>query len=464
VVKRRIKIRPILVTLNLIVLLLIVGFYVRRLIKCYLDENGGTEDGPVMLVDVLLKKQKYVDLTEGLVFNKEDKVYRYIGNVDDNYLEYSGSLYRIIEIDSFKNIKAVSDKSFTNIYGNLSNGYKDSYINKWLNISEADGSGIFEKNLYNPDLLFYTTMCDDVITDLTNITCDNKSSDYRIGILSLYDYAKSGGKSGYLNNGESFYLNTLDDNKGYYYITPEGEVSIGELATKTYGVRPVLTFNGDVDLIDGKGTIDEPYIIETHEIKTLKDLYVGNIIEFSENKFIVLDVSKNDIKVASVESLKDKEGNEILINFGSSSSAYSNSSNTVGNYLNNTYYNSLENNDLIVNSDWYIGKLSIVDLDYMSVKSSKVQLKIGMLTLGDMYISNVKNVFTILRGFEENKIINIINEDGNFYGDFVNKKYGIRPAFYLKGDTIIEGGKGTLEEPYKLGVKKDEENENSEGE
>ena len=112
-VKKRLKIRPVLVTLNLLVLLIIVGFYSFRLIKYYKIENGKKDSSQILFVDSLIKKQSYVDLTKGLVYDEDEKVYRFIGNVKDNYLEYSGSLYRIIEIDTEYNIKAVSDKSLT---------------------------------------------------------------------------------------------------------------------------------------------------------------------------------------------------------------------------------------------------------------------------------------------------------------------------------------------------------------
>ena len=42
-----------------------------------------------------------------LVFNEEEGTYRYKGEVDDNYLFYSGMYYRIIGIDSRNNIYAV---------------------------------------------------------------------------------------------------------------------------------------------------------------------------------------------------------------------------------------------------------------------------------------------------------------------------------------------------------------------
>lgn len=459
-IKRGLKLRTILVTLNIIVLLLIVGFYLYRLTKYYRIENGDKENAVNLLVDEVIKKQSYVDLTKGLVFDENEEVYRFIGEVSDNYLEYSGNLFRIIEVDAEYNIKAVSEQSFTYMYSGLEKGFNESYINKWLNESDEENSGIFERNLYNTESLFFSTVCEDVIDDLSNITCNEINKENRFGILSLYEYAKSGGKGGYLNNGEDFYLSNLNEKGANYFITSEGEVSISELTTKTLGVRPVITISGDTVLLSGKGTFNNPYKIEEHNVEALKDVYVGSIINFSGNKYIVTDVSGENVKVALNDTIKDKDGDILLKSFGGSNSGYSNSKKTIGYYLNDDFYKSLENNDLIVKSEWYIGKLSLDNLDYSRVYSTKTSLNVGMLTLGDMFVTEVKNVFTILRGIEDDKIIYVINEDGNFYGDFISSKYEIRPAFYLKGDTIISGGKGTIDEPYELGVKNEEREEN----
>ena len=457
-VKKRLKIRPILVTLNILVLLIIVGFYMFRLVKYYKKENGKKGSSDILLVDEIVKKQSFVDLTKGLVYDEKDDTYRYIGDVKDNYLEYSGNMFRIIEVDADYNIKAVSEHSFTYMYSGLEKGYDDSIINKWLNESDEKNSGVFERNLYNTDPLFYTTVCEDVINDVTNITCEKKNKENKIGILSLYEYAKSGGKSGYLNNGEIFYLSNLNDKNSNYYVTSEGEISINELTTKAFGVRPVITISGDTSLLSGKGTLNNPYKIESHDIETVKDLYIGNIVSFDSLNYIVTDVSGDNVKIALTDTLKTNDNDTLLKAFGGSNSIYSDSKNTIGYYLNNDFYKSLKNKDLIVKSDWYVGKLSLDNLDYSSVFSSKVSLNVGMLTLGDMFINDVKNVFTIFRGIEENKIIYVINEDGNLYGDFISSKYEVRPAFYIKGDTLINSGKGTIDDPYELGVN-DEETE-----
>ena len=147
--KKMIKVTPLLVTLNIIVLLLIAFFYTFRLVKYYLKENGHKKDETVLLVDEIKKHESKVDLTKGLVLDKETGVYTYKGDIKDNYLMYSGMVYRIMGIDSNDNIKVVSEDNVTLIYPGFNNGYTESYVNKWLNSSDTDGSGVYENNLIN---------------------------------------------------------------------------------------------------------------------------------------------------------------------------------------------------------------------------------------------------------------------------------------------------------------------------
>ena len=148
--RRRLKITPVLMALNVLVLVLIVLFYGFRMVKYYLQENGNRSDGEsaVLLVDTILKKQSFVDLTKGLVYDEDKNEYRYLGDVNDNYLEYSGIVYRIIGLDKDKNIKAITDKSVTLMYSGLEKGYDNSYINKWLNYDkDIKLSGFYENNI-----------------------------------------------------------------------------------------------------------------------------------------------------------------------------------------------------------------------------------------------------------------------------------------------------------------------------
>lgn len=455
---RRLKITPVLIALNILVIGVIVIFYGTRFIFYYNKFNGKkTSDGTVSLVNEILKKQSYVDLTTGLVFDEENNIYRYKGNVDDNYIEYSGILYRIIGIDNENNVKAVSDNVVTLMYSGLEKGFSKSYVNKWLNKSDVEHSGIYKNTMYgSEEYLSYTYMCNDVIDDLANITCEDNTNDYEMTLLSLYDYANAGGKESYLNNGESFYLSTLDSNKGNYFITESGEVGINKITSKVYGVRPVITFTGKTKLLSGNGTKNEPYRIESHDINNINDVYVGDIIKFNDSTYKVVSKDEKGIR-AALNGVLTIDGKEVTRKFNNSNSRLSANSGNLGRYLNVDYYQSMENKDYLDGNYWYVSTQTLNNLDYSKVYDSKTFLRIGILGLSDLFINEVNNVFTVTRGIESDDVILVLNKDGNIYSDLVTSSYNIRPVFNFKNNIEIKSGKGTVDSPYVLGELNEEE-------
>ncbi len=452
-VKRgRLKISSVLIALNILVLVLIVIFYGFRLVKYYIKENNTNAlSGETYMYDVITGKRSYVDLNNGLVFSEEDNVYRYKGEVNDNYLLYSGILYRIVAIDNENNIRLISDSSVTLMYSGLEKGFKDSYVNKWLNKSEIENSGKYESNMFASDTtLSNTYLCNDVIDDVTKITCENNTNDTKMSILSLYDYKEAGGKSSYLNNKENYYLSTLNSSNANYYVNSDGEIGLSKITTKIYGLRPVITLNENTLYLSGKGTKDDPYIIESHDIKKLSDVYVGDTIKYSNNTFKVTQIEDGKVKVVSSNILVDGD-KSIEKTFGGSSNKYSENKNTIGNYLNNSYYNSLEKNNYIVKSDWYIGQLLMSDLDYSKIYDTKVSANIGMLGLSELFVGEGVNTLTITRGIESNIVIDVINKSGSVFGDLVSSLYNVRPSFCLNGDIEISSGNGKTDNPYILG-------------
>lgn len=448
--KRKVlKITPILVTLNIIVLLIIVGFYLFRLVKYYRLENGPKENVEVRLVDRLIQTQSYLDLTKGLVLDKKTNTYTFKGNSDNNYLEYSGILFRIISIDSNNNIKMVSDKSLTLMYSGLEKGFDSSYIKKWLNKSDKDNTGVFEKIFYNNTLLTNTTFCDDKIDDIENISCNTKNSNSKITLLTLNDYKDAGGSKSYLNNKESYYLSNINSSNENYYVNDNGEVGINTITTRIYGVRPVITIKSNTILLGGNGSKDKPYKIENHEITNLASTYVGDIINIDGVNFKVVEKEEETVKVVSNDVFKINN-ESIEVPFNKTNNEYSNN-NELYKYLNTKYLDTLSIKDRIVSSNWYIGKLTLDNLDYTSVYENKSNGKVGMLTLGDLFVNDVKNIFTLSRGIEDDTIINIINDSGNIYGDLISNYHYVRPSFNLNGNINIISGIGTEDGPYEIG-------------
>ena len=459
---KTLKITPILITINIVLLLVMASYYIYRAVYYYLEENGERVGSDIVyLGSHIIKQQSYLDETKGLVYNDEKNIYTYKGNVKDNYLYYSGIMFRIIGIDNENNVRAVVDKNLTIMYSGLEKGYDKSYIRKWMNILEdTDNSGIFMNNLYSSDeILSHSYICNDVIDDVTKITCDDNTNNDYVSLLSLNDYSAAGGKESYLNNGENFYLNTVNSDNNNYIVSTSGDIVLNNIYTRAYGVRPVITINANTNLYAGDGTEKNPYIIEKHQIEVLSDAYVGEYVNLSGQNYKIISLGEK-VLLAGVDAIKDEE-KYVESKFGSTSK-YAASS-TVGKYLNDKFYNSLEEKDLLIRSHWYVGSNSMSNLDYGTKYSAKIGANVGMLSLGDLFIHEVTNVFTMTRGIESDIVIEVINEDGNLYGDLVNKSYGMRPAFYLSGNLLLDSGEGTIEKPYVLGGEKDvEETEGTE--
>lgn len=455
--KKVLKITPVLITLNLLVLFTIAGFYTYRLIKYYKLENNGSDDGVVLLVDEIKKRRSYLDETKGLVFNEEEGTYRYKGEVDDNYLFYSGMYYRIIGIDKDNNIKAISEDNVTLMYPGFENGYEKSFVNKWLNLSDAKYSGIYEDILANRDTLITKSYyCSDTIDDLENITCETKNNTNNITLLSLYDYRQAGGKTSFLNNGNSFNLGTLNKESLSYYVTEEGDVAVQPKKDKAILVRPVITISATAEKKAGNGTSNKPFRIEKYDVQTLGDAYVGSYVSINNEPYRIVKSLDNKVLVVKSNVLMKGEKKQEL-KFGGTNNIY-NTSSGIGKYLNTTYLNTLELKANTVKGEFYTGLINLTSYDYALLRSSNVKAKVGMLTMGDLFVNEADNVLTTFRGIEADDIVYAIRE-GYYFGDTLTGKYNVRPAVYLKPDLKISGGVGTEKYPFTFELSNKEKTE-----
>ncbi len=94
-------------------------------------------------------------------------------------------------------------------------------------------------------------------------------------------------------------------------------------------------------------------------------------------------------------------------------------------------------------------KWNLISIDY---SKDAINLATDYIDNNICIVGDINNVLTLSRGIESDQIINVINKEGNFYGDFITSKYNLRPALYLNNELKITGGNGTFDAPYELGV------------
>ena len=449
--KRSIKLKlyQSIILINVCWILLLVGYYGYRLVYFYkMEHKSESETG--MLVDNLILDKNIVVEGDGLY--EDDGKYIYKGNVDNNYIYYNGLLWRIVSIDKQHNMKLITEENVTSlVYGN--NGYLKSPIRNWLiPTKNVNHTGIFLNNLkeFNKYQVSGET-CIDVISNVKKTTCKKKEKEFS-GLLSLSEYEEARGKNSYLNNGLVFYTSSVNKDNEVYVISKDGEI-ITEKSGAT-GFRAMITLKNNVKLVSGDGTANLPYQVKDEKVDTLKDAYVGQYVTISNSKYRIISNDSNVIKLALEGVIKnDHEFDPESVEFNPES--YDN----IAYYLNNELINNNKEKSKLIESTYYTGAYNEENhYNYLKTYSDSVKSLIGFLQVGDYFLANYNNVYTLTKAtvskdadnYTDNTIITI--SSNRIYGDLPTSVKDIRPVISLKGDLKVSGS-GTKDKPYEVIIK-----------
>lgn len=394
--------------------------------------------------DILIQKEN------GLIKN-EDNTYYFKGQVENNFVYYSGRLWRIIKTTKDKNIVLISEEIQTLMPYGEDIEYQNSYLYNYLN--NIDAYSLFYKTLNNTDILVNTQYCEDTVTSTENVTCEATKSDYQITLLNLKDYLNSGANEGFLNNNTYFWLMDFNQNNELYYVFDKGGINTtSEYKTIHHGVRPVITIDGTLLLTSGDGTKGNPYSLDEYEDYKLINVGVGEYLEYNNNLWRIISKQDKSVKAIMEGYIKEND-QEIEKIFSTKNNTFDiNDKNNIAYYLNNDYYNSLNNKEYLVKGPFYTGKYTTDTRDYKLVYKEKINAYIGLPQVGDLYINTYNNTLTSLAITDHmNNILYIINENNSLYTSKINEKEKIRPVINLDGNLIALSGEGTKESPYIIG-------------
>ncbi len=455
------------------------------------DEVDGNYSGQVfkgkLRVEVSQERQTVAEvLLDGVgengAINTSDPDQTFITGTDpNNYIWYSGKLWRAVSIDPSDNsVKLVTQWNISAInYSSGSASFEGSYMEEWLNDISVDG---FLGNLREPekfikmDSIWNATMMTDETTKPTETTLVTDP----VGLLNIYEYTMSYSDTtainGYLNNVINWWTLTPSD-ASYIWNVDHGRTG-GYSTVYTNGVRPSINLKSSVKIAGGDGTIDNPYRLngddDTNLLGTLlSSRYSGEYIRFGtgENNLyrIVNHENGTGTKITSAEPLK-KDGSFISSTFGNGIE-YS-SSTTIGSFLNNDYLNTdnnyLTDEDISIiedNTTWYLGTIGAgtnyklakyTDTTGTTLTSSITTAKVGLLRYGELmagqFDSNDNNThYWTLTPYSTSYVWSV-----SYYGrmDYFSSTVanGVRPSLNLKQNVIITSGDGTLQNPFTLAL------------
>jgi len=446
--KTRIKFKKIniLIALNILFLLGCCIFYGSRLIYYYKMEHPKVVANEE-LVDLITLKKNVTTVGSGLYKNDDGYVYK--GDNISNYVQYSGRIWRVVSVDKDNNIKLITDDAQTSLVWGISTDYKKSYVRSWLN-DDNNNIKSFYQGLGDTSNLVKTKTCIDEISE-DSITCDDYVED-NIGLLSAYEYQLAGGKDSYLNIEQYWWTSNINNDETAWYVYSKGslnDTSYSGTIYYSYGVRPTVIIKGTSKIKSGDGSSDNPYNLDSPTTNILNKKYVGNYISYSGYTWRIIETDDKYVKIVMDGVVKD-DNEDYYTSFGTTN--YYSANSKVGNYLNKKFYNSLTNKDYILQSNFYAGRYDYSNkYDFNSITEYNEKMKVGLLQLGELFVTDVSKYFLATRTKTTDNNIYQVLEDGRIYAGDLTDELMVRPTLYLKADLAIQSGSGIQKDPYIIG-------------
>ncbi len=385
--------------------------------------------------------------------------------VNYNYVWYSGKLWRITSINSDGTIKMVTNDVITAIQLSKTNDFENSYTYQFLNEDFKD-TLYNNKNIIEENAKWNVT----VQEDFTNKIPETKTISGVVGLLNAYEYyqsyKKTTDKEGYLNtNLYRWFLLTLYNTEGGIFRVDENGTLQKVLSYPSGGIRPSIVLKTNVELLNGDGSLSNPYLIKGDKNFDLKNIKLntrlsGEYVKFDNSIYRIVNIQNETSK--PITKLVKADDLEIIKALTKESEYYGDSANIAGDYwdyyLNNDWYNSiaLSYKNMMVKGTYYLGpfnrnsyKMTICsseDLNSPIKNCEKVSKTwtgyVGVLRVGELFAINTKSTRFWLISPESSRKVYDVSEIGTLDPFDVSTLKVIRPVITLSSDVIITGGDG----------------------
>ena len=455
--------------------------------ECDGGEVGVITTGPVK--DVVLSNFPELELGENGCKNSTENNYSYMGgcyikgNPTNNYIWYSGFLWRIMGINADGTVRLITDENVTAIpYHESSSNWDGSYAKDWLN-------NYFYPRLKGNNIIKEETWCSETTTDSSSarVTCENNLSTQPayIGLITLDEYNLAGGSSSYLNVGQYPWTMTPYSSSNAWYVGLDGHVYSPSVVS-TLGVRAVINVNSDVTITGGNGTLGTtwgsqsgPYILnedKSVEItgKLNEKATSGEYVLFAGKKYRVVDKDSNgNTKLILDGYYEETSGTKYTMSYGSNNTFSTTTG--IGQKLNGDVLNWITNNSesekskLVINYTWYqnnfaSGQSYSVSLNEESPTRS-IQATVGLIRVGEVLSSQSSSILT--KGYTTTSSYSnasdywtmtlfsssdawYVGNLGDVYIFSVKHTLGVRAVIVVNSDVTITGGNGTWSNPYQI--------------
>ena len=458
-----------------------------------------------LLSSVFIKdlKEKQTDTCKTYI--EEDDI-TYVSGTKDcinfNYVWYSGKLWRITAINKDGTMKMITDDPITAISYNPKDDvnfydvskkddttYTGSYMYQFLNEDFLDTLYNYQ-NIIVEDSTWNITTSSSKNTKLPETTLINSSTigkNTPVGLLNSYEYYLSykntSDSSGYLYNGYFWWLLNPYSSSDVWDVHSHGNLH-NNVPSYAHTARPSINLKSNIQLSGGSGTKDDPYTIsgdkEQPTINTtlLNKRTIGEYVVFDEDG----DTSTKELyRIVGIEDGKTKLNRNDYVKSGTTTLTKKFSTNTTYGsgtsddywdyYLNNTWYNSLANKDMLESSSYYIKRVSYgtsyknsLCNTYNTIETTKSCTKttsmwtglVGLPRYGEMFASQQGNGYNSSSDMwlitpKGSSLVWDVRSSGYLNHNDLSYARTARPSINLKSNIVITGGSGTKSDPFTIG-------------
>ena len=348
----------------------------------------------------------------------------YKGNVDNNYMMFSGMLFRIVKVNDDDTIRIMADDIISYVdYNNV-----DSWLNGYFYDHLSDGSKKY---------IVKGKFCDDVVNSSpSKVTKCNKYKDANVGLISVDEFNKSidDKSNSYLYEGAITWIGNSKNSKKAWTIKG-GYTSYS--SSYSNAIHPVVNLVKDVEIKSGDGSVENPYTIGDYK-SLRKSTKVNNN---GSSKIIMYSVLKDDYK--NVVLGYEKNRNRVYNPEENGNLGYK-INQKLGDYIRTTDFVKFE-------VDVPIYKNSAAYNHAQSTK--KYNVKLAAPKMSEMFSGSYEGDTYWFRDSSNHKTrIYITSNNSSVYNssNYLTDDTAVKLVASLNKNMIIIDGKGTKEEPYKV--------------
>ena len=402
------------------------------------------------------RKVNVVQKINKTVEEATDETNLYKGLVANNYISFSGMLFRIIGLEG-NNVKIITDNDIASVNYDA--------IDKWLDyfyehISD-DSKKLVVKNKYCTNKI-------DTSDINSNTTCSEKTKKRDVYILSNKEINESRdaeGDSYLFTETINWIANASSDTHAwstkYNFIPYESSTQFYAFSKEyNFSIRPVLTINGDSLIKSGNGTKDNPYSLG--DIKTgkandyLSTRYSGEYVTYSGKLWKIMETTVDGYtKVIADSPIELIDSSKVMYSTEDEIKIYNpTQKGNIGYIINKKTSDSLDE-EYFVTKEISVPIYKTVAKYGEEIETKKYKVKFSAPNMYEMFTAEQSSSgmgYWLINSSQEEFRKYVISNIGVVIYDLLPDHFEtcIRPVGYLDKNIKIVSGSGTKVDPYKI--------------